>query len=170
MRIKSDVEFVKSECEKYDLWEDGMDDFCGREVISCHQSEVEYCTCFFHNDEVLLYPASYIEGLAALEKGKMYTVNGSTDSFEFLEESKNFVIFEGGIVFKKEGNTFTEYDPKPEFLKKEWRVEKLKDDFVVYCGGFGVCTIGVDGLYPNKNLSSRLGFPLDENGAIKLVK
>ena len=170
MRIKSDVKFVKIECEKRDIWDDGMDDFCGREVISCHQSEVECCTCFFHNDEVLLYPSSCLEDPVALEKGKKYTVNGSAISFTFVEESENFAIFEGGIVFKKEGNTFVEYNPKPTFLNCDWHVTRIGDDFVVYCGGFGICTIGERGLYPNKNISSMIGLPLDENNAIKVIK
>ena len=167
MRIKSDVEFVKRECEG--IWMSEMADYCGQEVISYNVDRDGDYVCHFSNGGNWAYPPSCIEGLSTLEKGKKYTVNGSTMLVvEFVEESENFVIFEGGIVFKKKGNTFTEYDPKPEFLKKEWRVEKCRDDFVVYCGGFGICTIGERGLYPNKNISSSLGLPLDENGAVKI--
>jgi hypothetical protein len=170
MRIKSDVEFVKRACMSDDTiaWSDRMKYRCGSAVTEVTKISDNKVECTFSDGAWYYYTPACLEESVILEKGKMYTVNGSTDSFEFLEESENFVIFEGGIVFKKEGNTFTGYDPKPEFLKKEWRVEKLKDDFVVYCGGFGICTIGERGLYPNKNISSSLGLPLDENGAVKI--
>ena len=166
MRIKSDVEFVKRECEG--IWMSEMADYCGQEVISYNVDRDGDYVCHFSNGGNWAYPPSCIEGLSTLEKGKKYTINDGINVFEFVEESENFAIFEGGIVFKKEGNTFTEYDPKPEFLKKEWRVERRNDDFVVYCGLFGVCTIGESGLYPNKNISPQLGLPLDENGAVKI--
>ena len=143
MRIKSDVEFVKRECESNDT--------------------VEWCDIIWY----YYTPACLTEDVI-LEKGKKYTINDGINVFDFVEESENFVIFKDGYAIEKEGNTFTECDPKPEFLKKDWRVERRNDDFVVYCGLFGVCTIGESGLYPNKNISPQLGLPLDENGAVKI--
>ena len=166
MRIKSDVEFVKRECEG--IWMSEMADYCGQEVISYNVDRDGDYVCHFSNGGNWAYPPSCIEGLSTLEKGKKYTINDGINVFDFVEESENFAIFKDGYAIEKEGNTFTGYDPKPEFLKKEWRVEKLKDDFVVYCGEFGICMIGKRGLYPNKNISSSLGLPLDENGAVKI--
>ena len=169
MRIKSDVEFVKKECiadESID-WCDSMECRCGENVVKIKNESETKLKCFFSDGDWWYYPLSCIEGLTTLEKGKKYTINSGINVFEFVEESENFAIFEGGIVFKKDGNEFV--DVVPMFLKKEWRVERRKDDFVVYCGQFGICTIGANGLYPNKNLSLSLGFPLDENDAIKIV-
>lgn len=170
MRIKSDVEFVKRECMSDDTigWCSSMECRCGSAVTEVTKISGNKVKCTFSDGDWWRYTPKCLEESITLEKGKKYTVNGSTDSFEFLEESKNFVIFEGGIVFKKEGNTFTEYDPNPEFLEMEWCVKRSKDAFVVYCGDFGICTIGERGLYPNKNISSSLGLPLDENGAVKI--
>ena len=166
MRIKSDVEFVKRECEG--IWMSEMADYCGQEVISYNVDRDGDYVCHFSNGGNWAYPPSCIEGLSTLEKGKKYTVNGSTDSFEFVEESENFFIFDHGVAVEKRGNTFTEYNKKLEFLNHAWRVERNNDNFIVYCGPFGICTIGESGLYPNKNISPQLGLPLDENGAVKI--
>ena len=170
MRIKSDVEFVKRECMSDDTiaWSDRMKYRCGSAVTEVTKISGNKVECTFSDGAWYYYTPACLEESVILEKGKMYTVNGSTDSFEFLEESENFVIFEGGIVFKKGGNEFAEYNPKPTFLNCDWHVTRIGDDFVVYCGGFGICTIGERGLYPNKNISPSLGLPLDENGAVKI--
>ena len=170
MRIKNDVEFVKKECMSDDSigWDDQMECRCGEIVSEVKKLKDTEVKCIFSDGDWWSYPPSCLEEEIMLEKGKKYTINGSPDFFEFVEESENFAIFKDGYAIEKEGNTFTEYDPKPEFLKKEWRVERRNDDFVVYCGLFGVCTIGESGLYPNKNISPQLGLPLDENGAVKI--
>ena len=166
MRIKSDVEFVKRECEG--IWMSEMADYCGQEVISYNvDRDGDYC-CIFSDGHNWAFPPSCLEKETILEKGKKYTVNGSTDSFEFVEESENFFIFDHGVAVEKRGNTFTEYNKKLEFLNSAWRVERNNDNFIVYCGPFGICTIRESGLYPNKNISPQLGLPLDENGAVKI--
>ena len=168
MRIKSDVEFVKRECEG--IWMSEMADYCGQEVISYNVDRDGDYVCHFSNGGNWAYPPSCIEGLSTLEKGKKYTINDGINVFEFVEESENFAIFEGGIVFKKEGNTFTEYDPKPEFLKKEWNVEINSTYVVVKCAGFNVAMFTRDGCYMIGGLPKSLGFTLDEDNAAKVVK
>lgn len=172
MRIKSDVEFVKKECMSDDSigWDDQMECRCGEIVSEVKKLKDTEVKCIFSDGDWWSYPPSCLEEETMLEKGKKYTINGTTDSFEFVEESENFAIFEGGIVFKKGGNEFAEYNPKPTFLNCDWHVTRIGDDFVVYCGGFGICTIGERGLYPNKNISSMIGLPLDEKGSVKIIK
>jgi hypothetical protein len=168
MRIKSDVEFVKRECEG--IWMSEMADYCGQEVISYNVDRDGDYVCHFSNGGNWAYPPSCIEGLSTLEKGKKYTINDGINVFEFVEESENFAIFEGGIVFKKEGNTFTEYDPKPEFLKKDWRVDISEKYVDIKCGDFAVAMFSVEGCYMIKGLPERLGLKLDKDGAVKVVK
>ena len=169
MRIKSDVEFVKRECEG--IWMSEMADYCGQEVISYNVDRDGDYVCHFSNGGNWAYPPSCIEGLSTLEKGKKYTVNGSTMLVvEFVEESENFVIFEGGIVFKKEGNTFTEHDPKPEFLKMKWDVKVEDERVLVSCGNFFLFEIDKRGNRMVTSVSEALGLPLDDRGAVKVVK
>ena len=170
MRIKSDVEFVKRECMSDDTigWCSSMERRCGETVTYAHKLSGNKLECTFPDRDWWHYTPKCLEESITLEKGKKYTINDGINVFDFVEESENFVIFKDGYAIEKEGNTFTECDPKPEFLKKDWRVERRNDDFVVYCGLFGVCTIGESGLYPNKNISPQLGLPLDENGAVKI--
>ena len=169
MRIKSDVEFVKRECEG--IWMSEMADYCGQEVISYNVDRDGDYVCHFSNGGNWAYPPSCIEGLSTLEKGKKYTVNGSTMLVvEFVEESENFVIFEGGIVFKKKGNTFTEYDPKPEFVKKDWNVEVNSTYVIVRCDDFSVAMFTRDGCDMIGGLPKSLGFTLDENDAVNVIK
>ena len=172
MRIKSDVEFVNSECEKRDIWDDGMDYYCGREVVSYSIDEDGDYECKFADGESWYYPFSCIEGLQILEKGEKYTVNGSTDYFEFIEESENFAIFEGGIALKKDGNEFVEVAPEPRFLNEEWevRVSKREGTVDVLCGGFYVAEITKDGLRTVARLPANIGFALDKRRAVKVVK
>ena len=170
MRIKSDVEFVKRECMSDDTigWCSSMERRCGETVTEVMKLSDNNVKCTFSDGYWWHYTPKCLEESITLEKGKKYTINDGINVFDFVEESENFVIFKDGYAIEKEGNTFTECDPKPEFLKKDWRVERRNDDFVVYCGLFGVCTIGESGLYPNKNISPQLGLPLDENGAVKI--
>ena len=170
MRIKSDVEFVNSECEKRDIWDDGMDYYCGREVVSYSIDEDGDYECKFADGESWYYPFSCIEGLQILEKGEKYTVNGSTDYFEFIEESENFAIFKDGYAIEKEGNTFTEYDPKPEFLKKEWAAIVEEDRVLITCGLYRIISICEDGCKMIEEVSDTLDLQIDENGAVKVVK
>ena len=160
---------IKSDCEG--IWMSEMADYCGQEVISYNVYRDGDYVCHFSNGGNWAYPPSCIEGLSTLEKGKKYTVNGSTMLvFEFVEESENFVIFEGSIVFKKKGNTFTEYDPKPEFVKKEWNVEINSASVIVKCDGFSVAMFTRDGCDMIGSLPKSLGFTLDEDDAVKVVK
>ena len=170
MRIKSDVEFVRRECSSDDCidWAESMVEYCGQKVSEVKNISDQKVKCSFPDGNWWYYTPACLEEDVMLEKGKKYTINDGINVFDFVEESENFVIFKDGYDIEKEGNTFTECDPKPEFLKKDWRVERRNDDFVVYCGLFGVCTIGESGLYPNKNISPQLGLPLDENGAVKI--
>ena len=170
MRIKSDVEFVKRECMSDDTigWCSSMECRCGETVTYVHKLSGNKVECTFPDGDWWHYTPKCLEESITLEKGKKYTVNGSTDSFEFVEESENFFIFDHGVAVEKRGNTFTEYNKKLEFLNRAWRVERNNDNFIVYCGPFGICTIGESGLYPNKNISPQLGLPLDENGAVKI--
>lgn len=172
MRIKSDVEFVKRECMSDDTiaWSDRMKYRCGSAVTEVTKISDNKVECTFSDGAWYYYTPACLEESVILEKGKMYTVNGSTDSFEFLEESENFVIFEGGIVFKKEGNMFTEYDPKPEFVKKEWNVEINSASVIVKCDGFSVAMFTRDGCDMIGSLPKSLGFTLDEDDAVKVVK
>ena len=170
MRIKSVVQFVKRECmsDEAIAWDSSMESRCGETVTEVMKLSDNKVKCTFSDGDWYYYTPACLEEGATLEKGKKYTINDGINVFDFVEESENFAIFKDGYAIEKEGNTFTEYDPKPEFVKKEWRVERRNDDFVVYCGLFGVCTIGESGLYPNKNISPQLGLPLDENGAVKI--
>ena len=170
MRIKSDVEFVNSECEKRDIWDDGMDYYCGREVVSYSIDEDGDYECKFADGESWYYPFSCIEGLQILEKGEKYTVNGSTDYFEFIEESENFAIFEGGIAFKKDGNEFVEVEPETMFLKRKWNVEVNSTYVIVRCDDFSVAMFTRDGCDMIGGLPKSLGFTLDENDAVNVIK
>ena len=168
MRIKSDVEFVKRECEG--IWMSEMADYCGKEVISYNvDRDGDYC-CIFSDGHNWAFPSSCLTEDAMLEKGKKYTVNGSTDYFEFIEESENFAIFEGGIAFKKDGNEFVEVEPETMFLKRKWNVEVNSTYVIVRCDDFSVAMFTRDGCDMIGGLPKSLGFTLDENGAVKVVK
>ena len=170
MRIKSDVEFVKRECEG--IWMSEMADYCGQEVISYNvDRDGDYC-CIFSDGHNWAFPSSCLTEDAILEKGEKYTVNGSTDYFEFIEESENFAIFEGGIALKKDGNEFVEVAPEPRFLNEEWevRVSKREGTVDVLCGGFYVAEITKDGLRTVARLPANIGFALDKRRAVKVVK
>jgi hypothetical protein len=170
MRIKSDVDFVEEQCSKSTGWLNAMAKYCGKKVVKYHTFRDDVI-CHFDDGESFYYPHSCLEEDVMLEKGKKYTVNGTT-SFEFLEESENFFIFEGGIVFKKEGNEFVEVTPEPRFLNEEWevRVSKKEGTVDVLCGGFYVAEITKDGLRHVTSLPENIGFALDNQRAAKLVK
>ena len=172
MRIKSDVEFVKKECMSDDTidWCSSMKCRCGEKVTDVKTINDTKVKCTFSDGDWYYYTPDCLEESVILEKGKKYTVNGSNASFAFIEESENFAIFEGGIVFKKEGNTFTEYDPKPEFVKKEWNVEINSASVIVKCDGFSVAMFTRDGCNMIGSLPKSLGFTLDEDCAVKVVK
>ena len=173
MRIKSDVEFVKRECEKHEIWNEGMTMYCGQEVLAYRIDEDGDYECRFADDNFWYYRASCIEGLTTLEKGKKYTIAAGEAPMTFVEESENFAIFEGGFVVKKDGNEFVEVVPKvPGFLKKEWSVEVLPDPGMVrvLCGGFYVAEFTEHGLRHVGNIPKTFGFALDDRDAAKLVK
>ena len=173
IKIKSDVEFVKKECMSDEAidWVSRMASRCGETVTDVHKLSGNKVKCTFSDGDWYYYTPDCLEESVILEKGKKYTVNGSTMLVvEFVEESENFVIFEGGIVFKKKGNTFTEYDPKPEFVKKEWNVEINSASVIVKCDGFSVAMFTRDGCNMIGSLPKSLGFTLDEDGAVKVVK
>ena len=174
MRIKSDVEFVKKECEAHDCgWLEEMECRCGENVVKIKNESETKLKCFFSDGDWWYYPLSCIEGLTTLEKGKKYTIAAGEAPMTFVEESENFAIFEGGFVVKKDGNEFVEVVPKvPGFLKKEWSVEVLPDPGMVrvLCGGFYVAEFTEHGLRHVGNLPKAFGFALDDRDAAKLVK
>ena len=173
MRIKSDVEFVKKECMSDDSigWgEDSMECRCGETVTDVHKLSDNKVECTFPDGDWWYYTPACLTEDVMLEKGKKYTVNDSNDSFEFIEESENFAIFEGGIVVEKEGNTFTEHDPKPEFLKMKWDVKVEDERVLVSCGNFFLFEIDKRGNRMVTSVSEALGLPLDDRGAVKVVK
>ena len=172
MRIKNDVEFVKKECMSDDSigWDDQMECRCGEIVSEVKKLKDTEVKCIFSDGDWWSYPPSCLEEEIMLEKGKKYTINGSPDFFEFVEESENFAIFKDGYAIEKEGNTFTEYDPKPEFLKKEWKVIVGQGIIDIKCDGYYVAEISKYGCRMIESVSEDLGLPLDENGAVKVVK
>ena len=172
MQIKSDVNFVMRECESDNSveWADVMECRCGKAVTEVKKISDNKVKCTFSDGDWYYYTPACLEESVILEKGKMYTVNGSTDSFEFLEESKNFVIFEGGIVFKKEGNTFVEV--APTYVDKKWevRVNREKGIVDVMCDGTFIVMFDKSGCYMIKNVPESVGLPLNEDGAVKVIK
>ena len=172
MRIKSDVEFVKKECMSDDTidWCSSMKCRCGEKVTDVKTINDTKVKCTFSDGDWYYYTPDCLEESVILEKGKKYTINDGIYVFEFVEESENFVIFEGGIVFKKEGNTFTEHDPKPEFLKMKWDVKVEDERVLVSCGNFFLFEIDKRGNRMVTSVSEALGLPLDDRGAVKVVK
>ena len=173
MRIKSDVEFVKKECEAHDCgWLEEMECRCGENVVKIKNESETKLKCFFSDGDWWYYPLSCIEGLTTLEKGKKYTIAAGEAPMTFVEESENFAIFEGGIALKKDGNEFVEVAPEPRFLNEEWevRVSKREGTVHVLCGGFYVAEITKDGLRHVMSLPENIGFALDNQRAAKLVK
>ena len=168
MRIKSDVEFVERECK--DMWVSQMADSCGQEVMSYNIDRDGDYVCRFSNGDTWVFAPSCIEALTTLEKGKKYTINDGINVFEFVEESENFAIFKDGYAIEKEGNTFTEYDPKPEFLKKEWAAIVEEDRVLITCGPYRIISIREDGCKMIEEVSDTLDLQIDENGAVKVVK
>ena len=172
MRIKNDVEFVKKECESNDTveWCDIMERRCGEKVTDVKVLTDTKVKCTFSDGDWYYYTPACLEEDATLEKGKKYTINGSPDFFEFVEESENFAIFKDGYAIEKEGNTFTEYDPKPEFLKKEWAAIVEEDRVLITCGPYRIISIREDGCKMIEEVSDTLDLQIDENGAVKVVK
>ncbi len=172
MRIKSDMEFVKKACESdYSIgWDDSMEYRCGEKVTEVVVLTDTKVKCTFSDGEWWTYPSSCLTEDAMLEKGKKYTVNGSTDYFEFIEESENFAIFEGGIAFKKDGNEFVEVEPETMFLKRKWNVEVNSTYVIVRCDDFSVAMFTRDGCDMIGGLPKSLGFTLDENDAVNVIK
>ena len=171
MRIKSDVEFVKRECESNDTveWCDIMERRCGENVSEVKKLNGTKVRCIFSDGDWYYYTPDCLEEYIILEKGKKYTIADNGAPVTFVEEYENYAIFEGGIVFKKEGNTFTEYDPKPEFLKKEWRVEMNSASVIVKCGDFSVAMFTRNGCDMIGGLPKSLGFNLDEDDAVRVL-
>ena len=172
MRIKNDVEFVKKECMSDDSigWDDQMECRCGEIVSEVKKLKDTEVKCIFSDGDWWSYPPSCLEEEIMLEKGKKYTINGSPDFFEFVEESENFAIFKDGYAIEKEGNTFTEHDPKPEFLKMKWDVKVEDKRVLVSCGNFYLIEIDNRGCRMVTSVSERLGLPLDDRGTVKVVK
>lgn len=173
MRIKSDVTFVEKECKSTESvgWCEEMARRCGERVTSVKNCADGMVKCNFADGDFWLYtPSCLEEENTMLEKGKKYTVNGSTDSFEFLEGSKNFAIFEGGIAFKKDGNEFVEVEPETMFLKRKWNVEVNSTYVIVRCDDFSVAMFTRDGCDMIGGLPKSLGFTLDENDAVNVIK
>ena len=69
MRIESNVEFVKQECEKHHPkygWDDHLATLCGREVESADVDEDgDYSVSFAGEQMKWLFPASCIEGVTS---------------------------------------------------------------------------------------------------------
>ena len=173
MRIKRDVEFVKRECESYPDaidWDDDMEEYCGKTVSEVKNISDQKVKCSFPDGTRWSYTPACLEEDIVLEKGKRYTVNGSNHSFEFVEESANYAIFEGGIVFEKFGNTFTELDQKPRFLKEEWKATVEDDRVLITCGPFRILSIREGGCSTISSLPKSLDLPIDDDGAVKVVE
>ena len=172
MRIKSDVDFVKKECESDDSigWDDSMECRCGEKVTEVEKISDTEVMCTFSDGDWYYYTPACLEEDATLEKGKKYTINDGINVFEFVEESENFAIFKDGYAIEKEGNTFTEYDPKPEFLKKEWAAIVEEDRVLITCGPYRIISIREDGCKMIEEVSDTLDLQIDENGAVKVVK
>jgi len=169
MRIKSVVQFVKRECMSDEAidWDSSMESRCGETVTEVMKLSDNKVKCTFSDGDWYYYTPACLEEGAILEKGKKYTVNGSADSFEFIEESENFAIFEDCIVFKKEGNEFAE--AAPDFLREVWDIDVRSETVSIRCGMYYICTITKDGAYMNHSVPKRFGLPLDENNAVKVV-
>ena len=172
MRIKSDVEFVRRECSSDDCidWAESMVEYCGQKVSEVKNISDQKVKCSFPDGNWWYYTPACLEEDVMLEKGKKYTINDGINVFDFVEESENFVIFKDGYAIEKEGNTFTECDPKPEFLKKDWRVDISEKYVDIKCGDFAVAMFSVEGCYMIKGSPERLGLKLDKDGAVKVVK
>ena len=172
MRIKSDVDFVKKECESDDSigWDDSMECRCGEKVTEVEKISDTEVMCTFSDGDWYYYTPACLEEGAILEKGKKYTINDGINVFEFVEESESFAIFKDGYAIEKEGNTFTEYDPKPEFLKMKWDVKVEDKRVLVSCGNFYLIEIDNRGCRMVTSVSERLGLPLDDRGTVKVVK
>ena len=63
-----------------------------------------------------------------------------------------------------------EKDHCPEFVKKEWNVEINSASVIVKCDGFSVAMFTRDGCDMIGRLPKSLGFTLDEDDAVKVVK
>ena len=172
MRIKSDVEFVRRECSSDDCidWAESMVEYCGQKVSEVKNISDQKVKCSFPDGNWWYYTPACLEEDVMLEKGKKYTINDGINVFDFVEESENFVIFKDGYAIEKEGNTFTECDPKPEFLKKEWNVKVEDERVLVSCGNFFLFEIDKRGSRMVTSVSEALGLPLDDRGAVKVVK
>ena len=155
MRIKSDVEFVKRECER--IWMSEMADYCGQEVISYNVDRDGDYVCHFSNGGNWAYPPSCIEGITTLEKGKKYYVSGLEPLFEFVEYSENYAIFKTSSghlrTFEKEHNNFVEHaNNVPNFMKVKWEIEKnsIENKVHIICGGIPVAVFSKEGFTLNK--------------------
>ena len=172
MRIKSVVQFVKRECMSDEAidWDSSMESRCGETVTEVMKLSDNKVKCTFSDGDWYYYTPACLEEGAILEKGKKYTINDGINVFEFVEESENFAIFKDGYAIEKEGNTFTEYDPKPEFLKMKWDVKVEDERVLVSCGNFFLFEIDKRGNRMVTSVSEALGLPLDDRGAVKVVK
>lgn len=172
MRIKSVVQFVKRECMSDEAidWDSSMESRCGETVTEVMKLSDNKVKCTFSDGDWYYYTPACLEEGAILEKGKKYTINDGINVFEFVEESENFAIFKDGYAIEKEGNTFTEYDPKPEFLKKEWAAIVEEDRVLITCGPYRIISIREDGCKMIEEVSDTLDLQIDENGAVKVVK
>ena len=172
MRIKSVVQFVKRECMSDEAidWDSSMESRCGETVTEVMKLSDNKVKCTFSDGDWYYYTPACLEEGAILEKGKKYTINDGINVFEFVEESENFAIFNDGYAIEKEGNTFTEYDPKPEFLKMKWDVKVEDERVLVSCGNFFLFEIDKRGNRMVTSVSEALGLPLDDRGAVKVVK
>ena len=172
MRIKSDVEFVRRECSSDDCidWAESMVEYCGQKVSEVKNISDQKVKCSFPDGNWWYYTPACLEEDVMLEKGKKYTINDGINVFDFVEESENFAIFKDGYAIEKEGNTFTEYDPKPEFLKKEWAAIVEEDRVLITCGPYRIISIREDGCKMIEEVSDTLDLQIDENGAVKVVK
>ena len=155
-------------------WEDSMECRCGETVTDVHKLSDNKVECIFSDGDWYYYTPACLEEDATLEKGKKYTINNGIGVFEFVEESENFAIFKDGYAIEyaieKEGNTFTEHDPKPEFLKMKWDVKVEDKRVLVSCGNFYLIEIDNRGCRMVTSVSERLGLPLDDRGTVKVVK
>ena len=173
MRIKNDVEFVKKECESNDTveWCDIMERRCGEKVTDVKVLTDTKVKCTFSDGDWYYYTPACLEEDATLEKGKKYTIAAGGAPMMFVEESENFAIFEGGIVFKKEGNEFVEV--VQDFMDREWRavVDRDKECVDIMCGLFYIAVIRSDGIHMIGGVPDYLGIHLDDkNDAVNVVK
>ena len=174
MRIKADVEFVKKECEAHDCgWLEEMESYCGRTVVSNRDNDDGSLGCDFSDGEYWLFPKSCLEEDVMFEKGQKYFVNFSTVEYTFVEESDHFAIFTCGastLAFSKSECTFQKVKEPPRFLNEEWKIKKTGNCIAVMCGGYYIASLNESGCHMIGGVSKRLGLPLDENGAVVVVK